>query len=213
MLDLKKDKGTDYVLSWKSKGYILLNLDQYILLFLHSIKLSGFKVGIKFDKDPLPVEQTNGTTKIITVYIIYDLDNCSSNNLRNFTLKNCFFGGITIVTNSDRGKWMYSGYGIPFNGKGMYSSVNDYARNVVIFGFDNSLSSHADNSEGNGEVKEILLVLMETLFYQRKSVVLILVKQRKKIYLSLQCNSDNTYLFVNGKEVFMFKANNAIVNF
>ena len=54
----------------------------------------------------------------------------------------------------------------------MYSSVNDYARNVVIFGFDNSSSSHADNSEGNGEVKEMLLVLMETLFYQRKSVLL-----------------------------------------
>ena len=31
-LELRKDKGTDYVLSWKSKGYILLNLSHYTLL-------------------------------------------------------------------------------------------------------------------------------------------------------------------------------------
>ena len=31
-LELKKDKGTDYVLSWKSKGCILLHLRHYTLL-------------------------------------------------------------------------------------------------------------------------------------------------------------------------------------
>ena len=164
----------------KTKRVYTSKLKPIYTAFLHSIKLSGYKVGIKFDKDPLPVEQSNGTTKIITVYIIYDLDNCSNNNLRNFTLKNCLFGGTTVVTNSDREKWMYSGYGIAVSGKGMYSSGNDYARNVVIFAFDNSSSSHADNNEGKGKVKEILLVLMETSLYQRKSLVLILVKQRKK---------------------------------
>ena len=40
---------------------------------------------------------------------------------------------------------MYSGYGIAFDGKGSWSFGNDYASNVVIFGVDNSSSSHADN--------------------------------------------------------------------
>ena len=31
-------------------------------------------MGIKFDKDPLPVEQNNYFTKIVNVYIVYDLD-------------------------------------------------------------------------------------------------------------------------------------------
>ena len=33
---------------------------------------------------------------------------------------------------------MYSSYGIVFDGKGEWSFRNDYARNVIIFGFNNS---------------------------------------------------------------------------
>ena len=42
--------------------------------FLHCIKLSAYKLGIKFDKDPLVVEQNNYLTKIANVYIVYELD-------------------------------------------------------------------------------------------------------------------------------------------
>ena len=35
---------------------------------------------------------------------------------------------------------MYSGYGIAFDGGGELSFGNDYARNVVTFGLDNSSS-------------------------------------------------------------------------
>ena len=47
----------DYVLSWKSKGVFNSKLKPSCTGFLHSIKLSGYKMGIKFDKDPLVVEQ------------------------------------------------------------------------------------------------------------------------------------------------------------
>ena len=40
------------------KGYTLLNLSHYII-FLHSIKLSGYKMRIKFNKDPLALEKKN----------------------------------------------------------------------------------------------------------------------------------------------------------
>ena len=49
MLELKKDKGNDYVLSCKSKGVYNSQLKPLYTTFLHSIKFSG----IKFDKDPL----------------------------------------------------------------------------------------------------------------------------------------------------------------
>ena len=38
-LDLKKDKGTDYVLSWKSKGVFNSKLKPLYTAFLHRIKL------------------------------------------------------------------------------------------------------------------------------------------------------------------------------
>ena len=88
-----------------------------------------------------------------------------------------------IVTNSDNENYVYSGYGITFDSAGSWSFDNDTARNVIIFGVDNSLLYHSGNH------KNILLVLsegptfsitiMEALVHQRKRLVLILVKKHK----------------------------------
>ena len=48
--------------------------------YLNSIKLSVYRIGIKFDKHPLAVEQNNYLRKIVNVYIIYDLDALSRNS-------------------------------------------------------------------------------------------------------------------------------------
>ena len=40
---------------------------------------------------------------------------------------------------------MYSGYGIAFDGKGEWCFGNDPAKTVIMFGVDNSSSSHTDN--------------------------------------------------------------------
>ena len=48
-----------YILSWKSNGLYNSKLKPFYTAFLHSIKFSGYKMGIKFDKDPLAAEQSN----------------------------------------------------------------------------------------------------------------------------------------------------------
>ena len=80
--------------------------------------------------------------KIVNVYIVYDLDDWLKNYLRNFTLKNCLFRVSNIVKSNDKEKYAHSGQGIAFDGKGEWSFGNDPARNVIIFGVDNSSSSH-----------------------------------------------------------------------
>ena len=52
---------------------------------------------------------------------------------------------------------------------------------------------------------------MEALVNQKKKLILILVKQRQS--LCLHYNSDNSYLFVNRKEIYEFKASYKNVNF
>ena len=47
------------------REYITLNFDGYI----HSIKLSGHRIGITFDKNPLAVEQNNYLSKMANVSI------------------------------------------------------------------------------------------------------------------------------------------------
>ena len=60
-LELKTDKGTDYVLSWKSKAVYTSKFNPLYTTFLHSVKLSGYRMGIKFDKNPLAVEQNHAS--------------------------------------------------------------------------------------------------------------------------------------------------------
>ena len=52
ILELKRSKGTNYVLSWKSKGVCTSKFKPLHTALLHRIKLSTYKVGIKFNKDP-----------------------------------------------------------------------------------------------------------------------------------------------------------------
>ena len=56
----------------------------------------------------------------------------------NFKFKNCLFGATNIVKGSDEEKYVYSGCGITFESTGSWSFGNDFARNVIIFGVDNS---------------------------------------------------------------------------
>ena len=92
------------------------NLKLLYTVFLHSITVSRYKVGKKFDENSLAVEQNNYTTKIVNASIVYKLDVRPKVSLDNFKLKNCFFGATNIVKNSDKEKREYSGYGIAFSG-------------------------------------------------------------------------------------------------
>ena len=67
MLELKKYKCIDCVLSRKSNGLYTSELKPLYTFFLHSIKLSGHKIGIKFDKDSLVSEQNNYLNKIVNI--------------------------------------------------------------------------------------------------------------------------------------------------
>ena len=110
-------------------------------------------MGTKFDRNRLAVKRNNYETKIVNVYIVYDLDICPKNSTNSFWFKNCLFGATSIVKNSEKEKWALSIYGITFDGAGSWNFGNGFARIVAVFGVGNSLSFHAD------DFKNIFLVL------------------------------------------------------
>ena len=59
------------------------------------------------------------------------------------------FGTTNILKYSDEDKWVYSGYGIAFNGGDWWSFGNGTARSVIIFSFDNSSSPYVGNLKNN----------------------------------------------------------------
>ena len=79
-------------------------------------------------------------------------------------------------------KYLYSGYGTVFGGKGLWIFGNNFTRNVVIFCVNNSSSSHTDNRINDFLVldKKDIFSINDKLWCTRKiSSVLILVKQRQ----------------------------------
>ena len=162
------------------------------------MKLSGYKMGIKFDKKPLAVEQNNYATKIVNALIVYDLNAWPKNPLNNFKFNNCLFGATNMLKNSVKQKWVYSGYGIAFDGGVLWNFGNDLARNIVIFGAEISWLFHADN------LKNKFLVLGEGSTYgvngrfgsPEKKFSVNFTKANTKFGLNLNYNGDNIYLFV-----------------
>ena len=79
----------------------------------------------------------------------------------------------------------------------------DYARNVVIFGIDNSLSSHIDNLKNN------FLVLSEGLTEGINGSVgatgkKIASKENTKFCLSWNYNRNESYFYVNKTDIYKF---------
>ena len=59
------------------------------------------------------------------------------------------FGTVELAKNAIKSKFTYNGQEIAFHAKGYRNFDNEYARNVVIFGVDNSSLSHTDNWKYN----------------------------------------------------------------
>ena len=104
---------------------------------------------------------------------------------------------------------------IAFNSTGSRSFNNDYTRNVIIFGVDNTSSSHPDNCKNN------FLILGEGPVFgingsfgsPEKKFSINFTKAKTKFCFSEHYNANNNCLFVNGKEIFKFKADKKNVNF
>ena len=83
----------------------------------------------------------------------------------------------------------------------VFDSDNDTARNVVIFGVDNSASSHADNAKNHflmlGKVPTFRI--SGSFGSPKKKFSISFRKANTKFCLSLIYNADNNYFFVDGK--------------
>ena len=120
-----------------------------------------------------------------------------------------------MVKNSDKEKYVYSGYGIILYSTVSWSFDNDTVRNVSTFGVDNSSSSHS------GNCKNDVLILGEGSTYvingsfesPEKKFNIDFTKANTKFCLNLHYNADYSYLFVNKKELFKFKADNKNIKF
>ena len=113
-----------------------------------------------------------------------------------------------MTKNADVNKYKYSGYGTAFDRTSSFSFPGGgNGQNVIIFGVDMNSSVHVDKG------KDILILgkgptqgLGEHSLTAEKMYLINFSKDNMKFCLSLHSNGANSYLFVNGTEIFKFKA-------
>ena len=114
-----------------------------------------------------------------------------------------------MTKNADIDKYGYSGYGIGFDRRSSFSFPGgEFGQNVLIFGADMSSSAH--NIENK---KKDMLVLwkgltqgLEHTLTAEKMYSINFTLTKKKFCLTLHYNGANSYLFVNGTEIYKYKA-------
>ena len=196
------------ILSWQPKELSAENIDPPSTSVSPSINYVGNKIRVKLSG--ICLKQSNKLTyahkKIVNIYIVYELG-ASSSNVNDPTLKKCLFGAVTLTKNADIGKYGYSGYGIGFDRRGSFSFPSGgFDQNVLVFGVDMSSSAHIDNKEKDINLRNRSNTRIRTCTNDRKNVIKC---YKTKFCLSLHYNGANSYLFVNGIEIYKFKANDS----
>ena len=148
---------TDYISSWKSKGFSAERIKPPTTSdnsLNPALSYYGTKARVKVTGSCLKQSKISyAHGKVVNIYIVYELGASSSHN-NDPTLKNCLFDAVTLTKNTDIDKYRYSGYGIGFDRRSSFSFPGGgFGQNVLIFGVDMGFSAHIDNK------KEDILVL------------------------------------------------------
>ena len=154
---------------------------------------------------------------VINIYYVYEIQPISSSRDTSFTIQNALFGAMQITKDAtDNSKNNYKGYGICFDERSQFGQTiteggfahTTNGRNVLISGADMGFSVHATNRAnhiylmGDGLTQGI----NDTTIYVEKNYYRNFTDPGKKFVLSLHCNGDDSYLFVNGRQELKFEA-------
>ena len=169
--------------------------------------------GNHFQRNKVIIPNNNNA---INIYCVYQLDSIVSSRDTSFTIQNALFGAMQITKNAtDSDKNNYKGYGICFDERSQFGhtitengvTYTSNGRHVLIFGADMSFSAHATN-----KVNHIYLMgdgltqgINDTTIYAEKKYFRNFTEPNVKFVLSLHYNSNDSYLFVNGRQELKFK--------
>ena len=210
-----RKNNNDFLTNWKSTGYdnLLVNsnlntiaTEKGVLPKLKKDRIFSVRFfGNYFVQNKL-LNISNSVCSI-SIYIFYELDSIS--NTRNTDYSNALFGAIKSTKHTDSSKNKYEGYGICFDEGDLFSEGNiNNGRNVLIFGVHESSITHTTNKANNIYVlgKNFVQGINGTTLYAEKVSKTNFTVSDKKFVLSLHYNSDNSYLFINGRQELKFKA-------
>ena len=166
-------------------------------------RMNVYLSGNHFQQNKAIIPNNNNS---INIYCVYKLDPLASTRDKSYTIQNTLFGAMQITKDAtDYDKNDYKGYRICFDERsefghtiteGSFAHTTD-ARNVLIFGADMSFSVHATNRANHIYLMGTGLAqgINDTTIYAEKNIY-----RNFTDFGSLHYNSDDSYLFVNGRQ-------------
>ena len=144
-----------YICYWQSKRFSDERLNS-VTAFNYKVtpNLNYYGTRVEFNGRCLKEDKITYTHgKIVNIYIVYEIS--KSTNISDYpTLEICLFGAVSLIKNTDIGKYGYSRYRIGFDRHGCFSFPGtELGRKVIIFGIDMSSSTKIDNRK-----KDILIL-------------------------------------------------------
>ena len=197
--------GSKDISEWKSTGIYNYSSRSNMKKDLPNLKNDGrmhvYLSGNHFQQNKVIIPNNNNA---INIYCVYKLDPIVSSR-----------DTMQITKNADTSKYDYKGYGICFDERsefghtipeGGFAHTTD-ARNVLIFGADMSFSVHKTNRANHIYIMGTGLTqgINDTTIYAEKNFYRNFTDPGKKFILSLHCNGDDSYLFVNSRQELKFK--------
>ena len=115
---------TNYISSWEPKGSSAESIKPPTTSdnsLNPIINYYSYNIRLKFTGSCLKQSKITYThKKIVNIYIFYALS-ASNSHSDDPTLKNCLFGAVTLTKNGDIDKYGYSGYGIGFDRRSIFT--------------------------------------------------------------------------------------------
>ena len=134
---------------------------------------------------------------ILNLCTVYELNNWPHNPAHSFPLKYRLFRTVKLLRIGSKSNFFYNHQGITFDGGSLWSFGDSFAKNIEIFGVDDSTSSHTCNKKINFFVLDegpIDGINDSTGAAGKKKNF---IKAKTKFCLLLHEDHDKSYLYVN----------------
>ena len=129
----------DTISEWESKG---LPNEKCIPFFISNnilspklVWMNNSRIKLEFKGKYLKPDKTLFTpNNVVNLCIVYELNTWSEDLNAEFTLKDYLFGAVKLTKNANRNKYPYSGYGIRFDFRSLFSIPNfDWGKNAIFW--------------------------------------------------------------------------------
>ena len=173
------------------------------------------RLRLRFEGSSLKQEDTTPLTpnNVLNLFVVYELDRWSRDLNTDFTPKDCLFGAVKLTKNADPDKYNYSGYGIGFDLR-LEFSLSDGSNGVKVSLFLELILAHlciliikkkGIFIPGEGPTQG----LHDTTLTAEIQYSINFSRPNRKLCLSVHYNGQNSFLFVNAKKIYQFKANDS----